>query len=556
MFPLKPATMAKCVILVVVVLAASVVTNWAAMYVSERNSRGMPPPPLPQLPGDSEHGALPAMSLDLDLTLAGSIMGWDIRSVHTGELGAETFQRLLGEGVNVDEQSPGGTTALEFACAFGNFRAAETLLASGARTELGDHQGTTPLIAAASAGETHIVQLLLDCGARVDGARVDTHRNSQTPLITAAAHGHAQVVALLLFGGGDPHVRDTRGRTSVHWAAAHGHLEVLRTLLASFGSKAPPARLLEARDGDGATALHLAVASGHHASATVLLMAGARTTTRVLIDAELPPEWISVTANGASALELAGDDRMRSILHRAAAREVMLDARDGGSPSCVTTCTAPPSRRVASDFAARTAGPVAAGSSQDDRSPPPSRDESWVELMLGSGREDEEAGTADAAAELKALNRASPQSGLSALHDAVLRKAPYFDGGPAAAARLLGRGVDPDTVAGKGEYDGETALTMAVRAQDHEVVKLLVDFAANVNHRGASSTALTPLLAAVERGNLDLVELLISRGADVRVPDRQGRTPMARAAAAAAESPQHAAVLKVLRRRVGSWELV
>ena len=134
----------------------------------------------------------------------------------------------------------------------------------------------------------------------------------------------------------------------------------------------------------------------------------------------------------------------------------------------------------------------------------------------------------------------------------MLRKAPYFDGGPAAAARLLGRGVDPDTVAGKGEYDGETALTMAVRAQDHEVVKLLVDFAANVNHRGASSTALTPLLAAVERGNLDLVELLISRGADVRVPDRQGRTPMARAAAAAAESPQHAAVLKVLRRRVGN----
>ena len=48
-FPLKPATMAKCVILLVVILAASVVTNWAAMYVSERNSRGMPPPPLPQL---------------------------------------------------------------------------------------------------------------------------------------------------------------------------------------------------------------------------------------------------------------------------------------------------------------------------------------------------------------------------------------------------------------------------------------------------------------------------------------------------------------------------
>ena len=34
MFPLKPATMAKCVILLVVILAASVVTNWAAMYVS------------------------------------------------------------------------------------------------------------------------------------------------------------------------------------------------------------------------------------------------------------------------------------------------------------------------------------------------------------------------------------------------------------------------------------------------------------------------------------------------------------------------------------------
>ena len=74
--------------------------------------------------------------------------------------------------------------------------------------------------------------------------------------------------------------------------------------------------------------------------------------------------------------------------------------------------------------------------------------------------------------------------------------------------------------------------------------------AAAVPARRGESVA--PLLAAVERGNLDLVELLISRGADVRVPDRQGRTPMARAAAAAAESPQHAAVLKVLRRRVGN----
>ena len=218
------------------------------------------------------------MSLDLDLTLAGSIMA--------GTLGRCTPASWRGDvSATPRRRRERGRTVWRHhglnCVRLGNFRAAETLLASGARTELGDHQGTTPLIAAASAGETHIVQLLLDFGARVDGARVDTHRNSQTPLITAAAHGHAQEVALLLFGGGDPHVRDTRGRTSVHWAAAHGHLEVLRTLLASFGSKAPPARLLEARDGDGATALHLAVASGHHASATVLLMAGARTTTRV-----------------------------------------------------------------------------------------------------------------------------------------------------------------------------------------------------------------------------------------------------------------------------------
>ena len=127
-------------------------------------SRGMPP--------SATH--LPAMSLDLDLTLAGSIMGWDI--VHTGELGAETFQRLLGEGVNVDEQSPGGTTALEFACAFGN----ETLLASGARRDRPSDRGGLSI--SSTAARLRRTQ------------RVDTHPQQPNTAHHGGVHGHAEGV--------------------------------------------------------------------------------------------------------------------------------------------------------------------------------------------------------------------------------------------------------------------------------------------------------------------------------------------------------------------------
>jgi ankyrin repeat protein len=81
-----------------------------------------------------------------------------------------------------------------------------------------------------------------------------------------------------------------------------------------------------------------------------------------------------------------------------------------------------------------------------------------------------------------------------------------LSGTAAELAKLLDAGMKPDAATA----GGTTALMLA--AHDLEKVKLLVDRGADVNARAA--TGLTPLMVAARyRGNLEVVRLLLSKGA-------------------------------------------
>jgi len=53
----------------------------------------------------------------------------------------------------------------------------------------------------------------------------------------------------------------------------------------------------------------------------------------------------------------------------------------------------------------------------------------------------------------------------------------------------------------------------------------------------------TPLHSAVERGQADIVELLVAKGADVTAKDRQGRTALT-----IAERKGHTEIVELLRK--------
>ena len=84
-------------------------------------------------------------------------------------------------------------------------------------------------------------------------------RNSarQTPLHVACAFCDVVAIEILLAHGADVNALDGDGATALHLAAAGGHLDVVRALIADSSAD------VDLVDGDGATALHLAAAGGH-----------------------------------------------------------------------------------------------------------------------------------------------------------------------------------------------------------------------------------------------------------------------------------------------------
>ncbi len=69
-----------------------------------------------------------------------------------------------------------------------------------------------------------------------------------------------------------------------------------------------------------------------------------------------------------------------------------------------------------------------------------------------------------------------------------------------------------------------TPLIAAIQADRIDLVRLILDRGAKVNLAG--STGETPLHKAVRSQNLSLIDLLIERGADLEARDRQGQTPI------------------------------
>lgn len=111
-------------------------------------------------------------------------------------------------------------------------------------------------------------------------------------------------------------------------------------------------------------------------------------------------------------------------------------------------------------------------------------------------------------------------------------------------ATLLAKGADPNA---RGEK-GATPLLVASARNQIEVVELLVSKGAELNAQDTSTQKLTPLMVAAFRGHARVVELLLDKGADPTVADWQG-LPAATYAAIAG----HKALAQAIVKRGGTF---
>lgn len=133
------------------------------------------------------------------------------------------FGALLAHpGIDLEAQAMNGNTALMMAAFKDNRRAAEALLAKGAKV---NRPGWTALHYAAAGGSEDIARLLLAHQARLDAVS-PRESGAYTPLMMAAREAQPGMVQLLLAAGADPALKNTEGLTASQIAERAGQADI------------------------------------------------------------------------------------------------------------------------------------------------------------------------------------------------------------------------------------------------------------------------------------------------------------------------------------------
>ncbi len=367
----------------------------------------------------------------------------------------------------------------------------------------------SPLADAVMKRDTARVRVLLKQGADVNAAQGD----GMTALHWAAMHGFAEQARMLTFAGARLDAITRNGSyTALHLAARSGRAPVVQVLLDAGADVNRPTT------SGGATPLHLAVQDGDAATIAALLDKGARVDATEGAWKQTPLMWAAaynrtraielLLAKGANvkATSLVEDVKAREAADRAsmttrARRLAALKQAERAQPP-VGAAAAPGFERPGAATVAVRADSAARRDSLPPRQPPRPAPDSARTRQATPG-----------AAAPGAARPAAPRA------DSGMRARPAADSGNNGAVRPMGY---TDLLGNRG---GLTPLHFAARDGNLDAVALLLDAGADINARtgGDSSTAL--LLASIN-GHFDLAEALLKRGADPRIANHAGATPL------------------------------
>ena len=142
----------------------------------------------------------------------------------------ELAERLLAAGADVNAADDRGVTALERASENASLAMVERLLAAGADAAVARESGLTALMTAARTGNAEVVGALIGAGADVNATVAATR---STALMWAVSEMHADTIRVLLDAGADPTVSTIKGYTALMFAARNGDVDTARVLIAA-----------------------------------------------------------------------------------------------------------------------------------------------------------------------------------------------------------------------------------------------------------------------------------------------------------------------------------
>ena len=364
-----------------------------------------------------------------------------------------------------------------------------------------NRDGRTPLWLASINGDAGIIGALLEAGADAN----EKLPLGRTPLMVAARTGSVEAMTVLLDRGADVNAKETlRGTTPLMWAADEGHAAAVKLLIergADIKARSNPAprgrgpALGKSNDPRKAVAAQgAALAAGQRARSRRAQRAGQRTLARRSTGTRRRRR----RGAGAGGAGGAGDAR-RTTRRVAAVRQARPEPTDGGELTPLV-------------YAAR------------------ANDLESVKVLL-DGRRRRQPGD---------RLRLEPAAGRDAepLLQARRRTCSSTAPIPTSPTRAAGRRCisRPTTATSR-----TATIRSARRDMDHlEFIKLLLDKGADVNARVKDSTetrtvftnqwldenGATAFLRASQSGDLELMKLLLARGADPKIATVLGVTPL------------------------------
>ena len=142
----------------------------------------------------------------------------------------ETVKSLLKQAADVNAAQGDGMTALHWAAMNGDLELAQMLIVAGANVRATTRLGTyTPLFLASQQGHGSVIQAIIKAGGDVKAGMP----NGTTPLMVAAASGEVEAVRVLIENRADVNAKDgVRAQTPLMYAAASNRPAVIELLAA------------------------------------------------------------------------------------------------------------------------------------------------------------------------------------------------------------------------------------------------------------------------------------------------------------------------------------
>jgi uncharacterized protein len=139
-----------------------------------------------------------------------------------------TVRTLITQKTDVNAPQADGATALHWAVHRGDKELVGMLVRAGANPKAANRNGSTPMWLATINGDAAIIAALVEAGADVN----EKMPLGRTPLMIAARTGDVAAIKTLIDNGADVNAKETqRGTTALMWAADEGHEAAIKLLL-------------------------------------------------------------------------------------------------------------------------------------------------------------------------------------------------------------------------------------------------------------------------------------------------------------------------------------